>query len=268
MTLDTVRKIASELVEMRNLETIYLNGYDEPTLNPNLANVVDLLSGIPATKVIFTNATNLNSQLVDDLIKTHAKIDIDIHLSSGDEQSFKAIHQSEQYERVMTNINALLNRPDIPNNWNIDVSAQIFDSIVSRTGLSTLRGYLGKSDRRPLSWRANDRAGQLPEPHKLGIANAKLGGCHLGNRASDWLHINSNGNVILCCQDYYEKDILGNLHDSSLLEIIESQVRQKYDDWVNGRSEAPADFICRTCVFASPRADEWMGNGDFVLTDK
>ncbi|MCA1733457.1 MAG: SPASM domain-containing protein, partial [Acidobacteria bacterium] len=98
---------------------------------------------------------------------------------------------------------------------------------------------------------ATDRAGQLETGIGAEDPSRPLRGCDLlGSRPIQHLHITPAGRCILCCQDYYENWIGGDLNRSSIREVLEGPEMAKLRRWTYGVEEAPADFLCRTCVFA------------------
>ena len=96
-----------------------------------------------------------------------------------------------------------------------------------------------------------NRAGRIPiglrpvEPHP------RLRGCNqMGSRPLQHLHITPHGKCVLCCEDYDEKYVVGDLTTHTIAEVLESDEIAKLRRWVYGVEEAPEDFMCRDCVFA------------------
>ena len=82
-------------------------------------------------------------------------------------------------------------------------------------------------------------------------ANAKLCGCeNVGSRPFQHLHITPHAECVLCCEDYDEKHVVGDLNTESVAEVLSGARFSLLRTWVYGVEEAPADFICRGCVFA------------------
>jgi len=88
----------------------------------------------------------------------------------------------------------------------------------------------------------NDRSGKLEENNVLTNIdmikfqadnfNKKVVGCAGGqnlanSRAEEWLHINANGDVILCCHDYDFKTSYINIKDKTIKEIWNGQERKE-----------------------------------------
>jgi len=74
--------------------------------------------------------------------------------------------------------------------------------------------------------------------------NKRVIGCtNGGDRTSEWLHINSAGNVFLCCNDYNFDYKFGNLNMQSIREVWTSSERKDV-------IEKAFNEICKNCFFA------------------
>jgi len=104
----------------------------------------------------------------------------------------------------------------------------------------------------------NDRSGKLEENDILtnfdiikiqaDNFNKKVVGCAGGeifgpSRSEEWLHMNANGDIILCCHDYDFKTAYINIKDKSIKDIWEGQERQEMI------KNSYSDF-CRKCKYA------------------
>jgi len=88
----------------------------------------------------------------------------------------------------------------------------------------------------------NDRSGKLDENNvmtnietinlEIKNSNKKVIGCSGGDgnslsRSEEWLHINANGDIILCCHDYDFKTSYINIKDNTIKEIWNGQKRKE-----------------------------------------
>jgi MoaA/NifB/PqqE/SkfB family radical SAM enzyme len=104
----------------------------------------------------------------------------------------------------------------------------------------------------------NDRSGKLEENNVLSNHDIikiqaqnfskKVVGCAGGeffgpSRAEEWLHINANGDVILCCHDYDFVTAYINIKDKTVKEIWEGQERK---DMI----KKSYNSFCRNCKYA------------------
>jgi MoaA/NifB/PqqE/SkfB family radical SAM enzyme len=102
-----------------------------------------------------------------------------------------------------------------------------------------------------------DRAGKLDELRVLtnrvaidknfDISEKEVVGCRGGigltDRANEWIHINANGDVFLCCDDFDFVTMYGNLKDSSLEDLWFGSNRQ---DAIKSAKSS----LCRNCSAA------------------
>lgn len=252
LPMPLIERIIGEFELFPRLQKIYLNGYDEPTLNPRLAEIVGKLAHLPAHITLFTNATNLTPGLADRLAETGANIEFDIHLSAVNRDDFVQIHQSSLLDRVMANLRYLAQGFAHLQRVNVCVSMQALDTPRDDRLWRELHDTFRDTPLLTFRWKPNDRAGLLGHtPYALDCHHQVLRGCTLDNRTEEWIHIAATGNVILCCQDYEESHVLGHVADSTLAEILNSPIRHRFHEWTMGEIEAPADYICRRCTFAA-----------------
>jgi hypothetical protein len=96
-----------------------------------------------------------------------------------------------------------------------------------------------------------DRAGWLDIGLRPEEKKRRLRGCdNVGSRPLQHLHITPHGTCVLCCEDYDEKYVVGDLADSTIAQVLAGPGLAQMRKWVYGIEDAPEDFICRSCVFA------------------
>ncbi len=64
---------------------------------------------------------------------------------------------------------------------------------------------------------------------------------------TDWLHILSDGRVTLCCMDYGQEVILGQLADGTIEDIWNSDAYRRMRARVRGDLPGDRNFICHRC---------------------
>ena len=83
------------------------------------------------------------------------------------------------------------------------------------------------------------------EPHST------LRGCeNLGSRPLEHIHITAAGRVVFCCEDYDEVHTAGDLTRETVDDVLSGDEIARLRRWAYGVEDAPADFICRNCLFA------------------
>jgi radical SAM protein with 4Fe4S-binding SPASM domain len=74
------------------------------------------------------------------------------------------------------------------------------------------------------------------------------------NRDTQWVHILSDGRLTLCCMDYRQEVILGNLLEQTLEEIWRSRAFERVRARVRGDLPTDEQFICERCEWHVSRA--------------
>ena len=96
-----------------------------------------------------------------------------------------------------------------------------------------------------------DRAGYLPIGIKPEKPHESLRGCNnLGSRPIEHIHINPRGQCVLCCEDYDEHHLVGDLTRQTIDEVMSGSELAGLRRKIYGLEEAGEDFICRKCAFA------------------
>ena len=92
----------------------------------------------------------------------------------------------------------------------------------------------------------------LPLSGPRGVRSTRrLRGCNnLGSRPIEHIHINPRGQCVLCCEDYDEFHVIGDLTVESIDEVLSGEEIARLRRMIYGLEEAPDEFICRKCVFA------------------
>ena len=56
-----------------------------------------------------------------------------------------------------------------------------------------------------------------------------------------------NGDIILCCNDYYKNNVYGNLSEGTIEEILHSEKAITMRKRVFGEIQTNDEFLCRKC---------------------
>jgi len=149
---------------------------------------------------------------------------------------------------VISNLDYMKDKP-VAETMDIIVLGQQDDQ--HRTDAAKLREHFAGSRFNVRDFEIMDRAGYLPIGLKPDRPHERLRGCNnLGSRPIEHIHINPRGQCVLCCEDYDEFHIIGDLTTQSIDEVLTGEEVARLRRMIYGLEEAPADFICRKCVFA------------------
>ena len=249
MPMEQYRDIVRQLTEWRSsIEAVFMINYNEPTADKRFVEQVGVIREAGLAPAVLTNGSGLTPDRVDALAAMGGLRFLSINLSTVDRERYRATRGGDHLAKVLKNLDyakdkAVAERMDIVVLGTGDETHQRdFEEIAARFEGS--RFAVSKH-------RVMDRAGLLQIGARPLKPHQRLRGCdNVGSRPLQHLHITPHGKVVLCCEDYYENHVIGDLAQSSVREVLTGHVVAQMRRWVYGLEEAPADFMCRKCVFA------------------
>jgi MoaA/NifB/PqqE/SkfB family radical SAM enzyme len=252
MPVALFERIVEELMPFRDtLEGVFLQSYNEPTIDRRFVDLVRTLFAADLPVAVLSNASGLTPARVESLMQAGTLRYLCINLSTLDRERYQADRGADHLDLVLRNLE-LMRDKEIADDMRIVVLGEMDDR--HRADFDAISQRFAGSKFTVMMHHATDRAGWLdlglnrPEPIR------HLAGCDLmGSRPIQHLHITPSGKCVLCCQDYDENYVVGDVTGSSILEVLEGPEMAKMRRWTYGVEEAPDDFICRTCVWALQR---------------
>ena len=251
MSQELFERIADEVVEVGGREVvIFLSNYNEPTIDPLFEErcVALFTRGLPVS--LLTNASHFGPDRAGRLSSAGRFRYIGINLPTLDPSRYEKMHGTRDLPRVLANIDALAAR---------EIAEETVIVVLGDNDEPHRRDVREIRERfEPLGWdvksfRIRSRPGSgtfVPEPPPV----KELKGCELmGSRPFEHLHVTATAKAVLCCQDYYEKLVIGDLNVQSVAEILGGDVMARLRRWTYGVEKAPDDFLCRRCEFALGR---------------
>ncbi len=230
------------------LQAVFLHNYNEPTADPHLTERVQVLKerGLPVA--INSNGSGLTKSRVDSLVDLGGIGFLSINLSTLDSSRYKAERGADHLARVLANLDYAGGLP----------LAEIMEVAVLGHGgpdhqaeFDRIRARLAATRFVVKSFLINHRAGALQTGLKPDRPHVRLRGCDsMGSRPLQHLHITATGACVLCCQDYHERHVVGDLSKQTLLQVLEGPELSQLRRFIYGLDEAPADLLCRNCVYA------------------
>jgi radical SAM protein with 4Fe4S-binding SPASM domain len=232
-----------------NFKTITLSHYNEILLYKHLDHLFELLRIYKFNCYVLSNGISLTKSRVD-LIKTYSDVVIHVGLNipafERDLWAKRSGFSPDQFDRLIQNVKyAEEQLIHLRSELQIGVNGLDLNSV--QGGYVTLGPEWNKLNydlnnehekqfrlARSLFPKINvhksslyDRAGTIdhlltnkPYLRSLQSGNKKVIGCNnWGDRSTEWLNINSAGNVFLCCNDYNFDYKFGNIKEQSLREI-------------------------------------------------
>jgi hypothetical protein len=252
MPMELYRRIVGELTAWRaTIEAVFMINYNEPTADRRFVEQVAAIREAGLPPAVLTNGTGLTPQRVDQLIALGGLRFLSINLSTLDRQRYRDTRGGDQLDLVLRHLDYAQERP----------VAERMDIVVLGTGDADHEAdYLAIAERFANTrftvsrHRVMDRAGLMQIGARPPAPLKRLRGCeNVGSRPLQHLHITPHGNCVLCCEDYDEHHVIGDLTSSTVAEVLSGPQVRLLRRWVYGLEEAPADFMCRKCIFARSR---------------
>ena len=249
MPVALFEKIVKQLTAYRGtLESVFLQSYNEPTLDRRFVDFCRMLFAANLPVAVLSNGSGLTPAKVDALIEGGGLHYICINLSTLDRERYVRDRGEDHLAAVLRNLDYVKTRP-LAKTMRIVVLGTgdaihdaDFEAITER-----FRGSRFTVERHVVM----DRAGWLDVGLKPDAPKKQLAGCdNVGSRPLQHLHITPRGQCVLCCEDYDERYVVGDLTASTVAEVLEGPGLATMRKWVYGIEDAPDDFMCRDCVFA------------------
>jgi SAM-dependent methyltransferase/pyruvate-formate lyase-activating enzyme len=242
-------QIADQLTELRaTLQAVFLHSYNEPTTDPDLVQRVCVLKERRLPVAFNSNGSRLSPPLVDGLIELGGIDFLSVNLSTLSPERYRNERGTRHLEQVLKNLDTIGDRP----------VARIMEVAVLGHGdedhqrrADSIRERLAETRFVVKAYRINDRAGALAQGLRPRRAHRRLRGCdNLGSRPLQHLHITSAGTCVLCCQDYHERHVVGDVNRQTVREVLAGAELSRLRRQIYGLEPAPDDLLCRQCIYA------------------
>jgi hypothetical protein len=245
-------RIVGDLTSFRGtLESVFLQSYNEPTIDRRFVEQCRTLFAAKLPVAVLSNGTGLTAAKVDALAEDGPLRYICVNLSTLDRERYVRDRGEDHLGVVLRNLDYAKNVPlaDEMNIVVLGIGDEVHDA-----DFAAIRDRFAGSRFTVNKHVVMDRAGWLDVGLKPPARTEHLGGCdNVGSRPLQHLHITPRGTCVLCCEDYDERYVVGDLTRSTIAEVLAGPEIATLRRWVYGIEEAPEDFICRNCVFARSR---------------
>jgi pyruvate-formate lyase-activating enzyme len=248
MSQELFESIVDQVIAVAGRDVVvFLSNYNEPTIDPLFEERCRALfeRGLPVS--VLTNASQFTPEVARRLEAAGRFRYIGINLPTLDPERYQALHGTRDLARVLANIDAMRAAALAEEAAIVVLGNEDEDH---RRDIAEIRAHF-----EPLGWqvkpfriRSRPSSGTfVPEPP----AKKKLRGCELmGSRPFEHLHVTATARAVLCCQDYYERLVVGDLKTQTVAEVLGGDTMARLRRWTYGVEEAPDDFLCRRCEFA------------------
>jgi hypothetical protein len=245
--------IALRRYQESGIVSIALNHYGEPTLDPKLPERIRIAEDFGFAVFLFTNASHLNPPLSEKLAK-YSNLSIITNLPTIEPDNFFSITGQRCLPRIIKNLKyahqlglKISVRMNLPRNTTKEQERGLRKDFQMQ--VACLRLVLDNE--------LFSRGGTLQQSEFISRVrhDGKLNGCL---RAIVTAH---EGSVFLCCNDYRQKHVLGNIRQETIGKMLAAPYSIQLRKWIFGFEESPEDFICRYCEATSSQTDNIISVG-------
>lgn len=252
MTMEFYESIVAQLAAHRaTIDGVSMIHYNEPTADRRFLDQVRMLKKYGLPPAVLTNATGLTPDRIDAIMAMGGLRYLSVNLSTLDRERYRRDRGGDHLPIVLRNVDYVKDKPIAPL---MDIAVLGTGDALHKSDYEEIRDRYAGSLFTVHYYEVMDRAGAVPIGLKPVGGNQRLCGCEqTGSRPVQWVHINPLGQAVLCCQDYHDEYVIGDLHEQTLDQILSGPKMSLYRRWVYGLEEAPDDFICRKCIYALTR---------------
>jgi pyruvate-formate lyase-activating enzyme len=252
MPTELYARIMRELsVHRSTIEGVFMINYNEPTADPRFVDLVGLIKENGLPPAVLTNGTGLTPQRVDRLVEMGGLRFLSINLSTLDAEKYHQDRGHDHLPLVLRHVDYAAEREVAPQ---MDIVVLGPGDESHQADFERIRERYQGSRFNVKHFVVNDRAGYLTIGLKASQDQKQLCGCdYVGSRPLQHLHVTPQGRCILCCQDYNETTVVGDLNTMSVEEVLRGPALAQARRWTYGLEEAPANFLCRNCRYALVR---------------
>lgn len=249
MPLDVYKNVVAQLADYQNtIKAVFMNHYNEPTIDQYFIERVRILKKANLSSAVNTNGTGLTPAKVDAIIKMGGLRYISINLSTVNRERYIHERTKEHLQLVLHNLEYMQHHKIAQE---MDIAVLGRGDRTHQDDFKLIQERFAESHFNVRYFKIMNRAGNLAFGQKSENTNAALKGCeNLGSRPLQHLHITAQGKCVLCCQDYYENYVVGDLTQQSVTEVLTGPILTRMRRWSYGIEKAPDDFICHKCIFA------------------
>lgn len=248
MSDELFKKIILEIAKYPKTRRISPYLMNEPFLDPKIVDRARFIkSKIPQTKVsITTNGSKLTPEVVDDILSNNPFDHIFISMQGIEKESYEAtMRGSLKFEETKRNVEYLIKKRN-------EKRSKL------KITITMVKTNLIDVDKAVAYWRSlgvdskytalENRGGNIKNFGKINPGKP----LHFKHctRLFKQAYILFNGDMVLCCTDYYKTMLLGNVAEKSIFEVWNSPRATKIrQDFIRGDfSENP---LCAKCLISS-----------------
>lgn len=251
MSIDLFRSILEQCRDHQDGLRIcpYLNA--EPFLDRRMPEFVATINEIlPRAEVeISTNLSVLTNQLRERLSGTRID-DLRLSVFGFQQGTHQLLMPGLKFDRVRSNLDSLATDKEFRAVARSISIVMLDHPLLAQEEVEEARDYCRENGWNLHYWGVLDRSKNVADVDNGVWLNA-VSGCEQ-NRPTERLHVRADGRVILCCQDWRDEVVLGDLSKETLLDLWNGPSYLDIRDSIASGRPGAAPDLCRRCAVAIP----------------
>lgn len=248
MSMDLFMRILDQVEDNKAIRIIpYFN--NEPFLDPLIFKRLRYICTThPSVEIeLSTNVSRLNEKYQNELAAYHIH-DLRLSVFGFTDETHKKVMPGLNWKEVQNNLSLLIKNKALRSNVdNISIVMIDFPGLTKKD-IFLAEKFCKESSLNFEFWGFMDRSGNV-ENFSNQINKKEVFGCEQ-NRPLERLHINFQGDVVLCCMDWKWKHKLGNLKRNSIDEIWNSSKYKEYRNAIYNNGSDKYTDLCKKCKLA------------------
>jgi hypothetical protein len=247
-------RILEQLAAIRTVEGVFLNHYNEPFLDTRLPNMV---RGIASRNMKL--GINTNAAVPFDPARwrgTEGMITLlTVNIHTLDRERYRLERGRDDLATVLANIDLYL-RHRVAEDLCLVVLGH--GDVLHDRDIAAITARFAGTGVRIMPHLLMDRCGNVKTVAPVPDRGEWLAGCEqTGSRVLEHIHVLPDGRCVLCCEDYGEEHIVGDLRTQSVVEVMRGESLARHRQRIYGAAPCEAGYICRACAYAvqPPAAD-------------
>jgi pyruvate-formate lyase-activating enzyme len=247
MPTELFSEILGQLAAIETVEAVFLNHYNEPFLDTRLP---DMIRGIAQRNLKV--GINTNAAVPFDAARWRgmegmiALLTVNIH--TLDRERYTSERGRDDLATVLANIELYM-RHRIAADLRVVVLGH--GDVVHDRDIAAVTGRFAGTGVQVMPHLLMDRCGSVQAVAAVPDRGDFLGGCEqTGSRVLEHIHVLTDGRCVLCCEDYAEKHIVGDLRTQSIAEVMRGEPLAEHRRKIYGALACEEGYICRACAYA------------------
>ncbi|MGE0585559.1 MAG: radical SAM/SPASM domain-containing protein [Flavobacteriaceae bacterium] len=244
-----LESVLCEMETQPDLAGVFLNNYNEPFLDKRAGSIISRLHARNIKVAVNSNGTVPLKSIKPELTKGSIFL-LTFNIHTADREKYRRERGRDHLTLVLRNI-ADYARAGVAQTTRVAVLGDLSDA--HEQEFEAIRQAFKDVPVTFEKYRLMDRAGNLMADVSGAVDRDILWGCEqTGSRPLEHLHILPDGRCVLCCEDYYETHVVGDVSRQSFHEVMSGDEMARYRRTIYGFDRPDENFMCRHCEFSIP----------------